>query len=96
MKKNDIKKGRNPLQKRGFLPFFQPIFFLIFAFHQKFFFMPLQNLGKVHLTAAQQTTVDTALAQLLSVAQAVSPNFDENDRLKYGSINELNKLLLLK
>ena len=58
--------------------------------------MPLQNLGKLHLTAAQQTTVDTALAQLLGVAQAVSPNFNENDRLKYGSINELNKLLVNK
>ena len=58
--------------------------------------MPLENLGKLHLTAAQETTIDTALTQILGVAQAVSPNFDENDRLKYGSINELNKLLVNK
>jgi hypothetical protein len=58
--------------------------------------MPLQNLGKLHLTAAQITTVDTALASVLGVLQAVSPNFDETDRLKYGSVNELNKLLVNK
>jgi hypothetical protein len=58
--------------------------------------MPLQNLGKLHLTAAQITTVDTALASVLGVLQTVSPNFDETDRLKYGSVNELNKLLVNK
>ena len=58
--------------------------------------MPLQNLGKLHLTAAQQTTVDTAVTAILGVIQAVAPNFDETDRLKYGSINELNKLLVNK
>ncbi len=58
--------------------------------------MPLQNLGKLHLTAAQQTTIDTAVTAILGVIQTVAPNFDENDRLKYGSINELNKLLVNK
>ena len=58
--------------------------------------MPLQNLGKLHLTAAQITTIDTALASILGVLQTVSPNFDETDRLKYGSVNELNKLLVNK
>jgi hypothetical protein len=58
--------------------------------------MPLQNLGKLHLTAAQTTTIDTALASILGVLQTVSPNFDETDRLKYGSVNELNKLLVNK
>lgn len=58
--------------------------------------MPLQNLGKQHLTAAQQTTIDTAVASILAVIQVVAPNFDETDRLKYGSINELNKLLVNK
>lgn len=58
--------------------------------------MALQNLGSVHLTAAQQTTIDTAIAAILGVMQVVAPNFSETDRLKYGSINELNKLLVNK
>lgn len=58
--------------------------------------MPLQNLGKLHLTAAQQATIDAAFTSIATVIQAVAPNFNETDRLKYGSINELNKLLVNK
>ena len=58
--------------------------------------MPLQNLGKLHLTAAQQTTISDAITAIAGVIQTVAPNFNETDRLKYGSINELNKLLVNK
>lgn len=58
--------------------------------------MPLQNLGNLHLTAAQQTTIETALTSIIDVIKVVVPNFNETDRLKYGSINELNKLLVNK
>jgi hypothetical protein len=58
--------------------------------------MPLQNLGNLHLTAAQQTTIETALTSIIDVIKVVTPNFNETDRLKYGSINELNKLLVNK
>lgn len=54
------------------------------------------NLGKLHLTAAQKTAIDDALAVVVNTLSSVAPNFSPEDRAKYGSINELNKLLVNK
>jgi hypothetical protein len=58
--------------------------------------MAQENIGKLHLTAAQKTAINDAIAVLLNTITAVSPNFVPGDRQKYGSINELNKLLVNK
>ena len=58
--------------------------------------MAQENIGKLHLTAAQKTAINDAITVLLNTLTAVSPNFVPGDRLKYGSINELNKLLVNK
>jgi hypothetical protein len=58
--------------------------------------MAQENIGKLHLTAAQKTAINDAIDVLLNTLTAVSPNFVPGDRSKYGSINELNKLLVNK
>ena len=58
--------------------------------------MAQENIGRLHLTAAQKTAINDAITVLLNTITAVSPNFVPGDRLKYGSINELNKLLVNK
>lgn len=58
--------------------------------------MAQENVGRLHLTAAQKTAINDAITVLLNTITAVSPNFVPGDRSKYGSINELNKLLVNK
>ena len=55
--------------------------------------MPIANLGTKHITAAQITAFDTALDALITIATAVTQNLTEEERSKYGSIQERNKLL---
>jgi hypothetical protein len=55
--------------------------------------MPIGNLGSKHITPAQITAFDTALDQLISIATSVSQNLTEEERSKFGSIQERNKLL---
>ena len=58
--------------------------------------MSLNNLSNTHLTAAQLAAVQTALADLEAALQTVDVNLTPEDRQKYGSINERNKLLVNK
>ena len=58
--------------------------------------MPLTNLGRIHLTAAQKTAIDAALTALETQLIAVSLNLTAEERTKYGSVNETNKLLVSK
>lgn len=58
--------------------------------------MPLNNLGRVHLTAAQITTIDAALTSIEGVLNQVSQNLSKEERLKFGSVNETNKLFVNK
>lgn len=58
--------------------------------------MPIENLGVKHLTAAQKTTIDNALNAILTELTSVAPNLSEEERTKYGSVNEQNKLLVGK
>jgi len=56
--------------------------------------MPINNLGKKHITAAQMTDFDKALADLLAIATTITTNLTDEERSRFGSINEKNKLFV--
>jgi hypothetical protein len=58
--------------------------------------MALYNLGRLHLTAAQKTAIDAALTTIETNLLAVTQNLSAEERQKYGSINETNKLFVNK
>lgn len=58
--------------------------------------MALNNLGRLHLTAAQKTAIDAALTTIETNLLAVTQNLSAEERQKYGSINETNKLFVNK
>ena len=58
--------------------------------------MPIENLGTKHLTAAQKTAIDDALTALTTALTSVSQNLTDEERSKYGSVNEQNKLFVNK
>jgi uncharacterized FlgJ-related protein len=58
--------------------------------------MPIENLGTKHLTAAQKTAIDDALTALTTALTSVTQNLTNEERSKYGSVNEQNKLFVNK
>lgn len=58
--------------------------------------MPIDNLGRLHLTAAQKTSVTSALASIEAILLTVTQNLSSEERQRYGSVNETNKLLVNK
>ena len=58
--------------------------------------MPLINLRNVHLTPAELSTIKQAMAELETTLQGVDVQLTPEDRIRYGSINEQNKLLVNK
>ena len=58
--------------------------------------MPLTNLNSAHLTEAQVTAAQNALAELENALAIITVQLTPEDRQKYGSINEQNKLLVNK
>lgn len=56
--------------------------------------MPINNLGKKHITAAQITDFDKALADLLAIVTDITTNLTDEERSRFGSINEKNKLFV--
>jgi hypothetical protein len=58
--------------------------------------MSITNLNNIHLTTVQTTTATTALATLETALAVVNINLSAEDRQRYGSINEQNKLLVNK
>ena len=58
--------------------------------------MAITNLNNIHLTAAQVTAATTALTGLETALAVVDINLSAEDRQRYGSINEQNKLLVNK
>lgn len=58
--------------------------------------MGLTNLNNVHLTEAQLTAAQDALTNLETALQDLNINLTPEDRQRYGSINEQNKLLVNK
>lgn len=58
--------------------------------------MPFENLNAVHFTAAEKTATATNLDALENVLNAKLRNLSPEERQKYGSINEQNKLIVNK
>lgn len=58
--------------------------------------MSITNLNNTHLTTAQVTSTTTALAALETELAIINVNLSAEDRQRYGSINEQNKLLVNK
>lgn len=58
--------------------------------------MPVTNLGRLHLTAAQKTAIDAALTTIETQILAVTMNLNAEERNKFGSVNEANKLFVNK
>ncbi|ANI90237.1 hypothetical protein A9P82_13620 [Arachidicoccus ginsenosidimutans] len=58
--------------------------------------MPITNLNNLHLTAEQLTAAQDALTQLETTLAVININLTADDRRKYGSINEQNKLFVNK
>ena len=58
--------------------------------------MAITNLNNTHLTAAQVTAATTAIMALETELAVVNVNLSAEDRQRYGSINEQNKLLVNK
>ena len=58
--------------------------------------MPFDNLINNHFTAAEKTAATTALAALETALTSKFRNLSTDERKKYGSINEQNKLIVNK
>ncbi|PWA06426.1 hypothetical protein [Flavobacterium psychrotolerans] len=58
--------------------------------------MPFENLNNVHYTVAEKTAVATSLTALETALTAKLRNLSADERKKYGSINEQNKLIVNK
>ena len=58
--------------------------------------MPIENFGIRHFTPQQKQEIDNALALLEAALRPVAQNLTEEDRQRYGSINEQNKLFANK
>lgn len=58
--------------------------------------MPFENLNNVHYTEAEMTSVGTSLTALETTLAAKFRNLSPDERKKYGSINEQNKLIVNK
>ena len=58
--------------------------------------MPLTNLNSAHLTEAEVTAAKNALTELENALAIITVQLTPEDRQKYGSINEQNKLLVNK
>ena len=58
--------------------------------------MSITNLNNTHLTATQVTDAQNALTELETALQIININLSAEDRQKYGSINEQNKLFVNK
>ncbi len=54
--------------------------------------MSIENLGRKHLTPAQVTAIDDAFVVIETILASVSQNLSDEERQRYGSINEQNKL----
>ncbi len=58
--------------------------------------MSITNLNNTHLSATQVADANTALTNLETALAVVNVNLTAEDRKRYGSINEQNKLLVNK
>lgn len=58
--------------------------------------MAITNLNNTHLTTGQAASDTTALTALETELAIINVNLSAEDRQRYGSINEQNKLLVNK
>jgi hypothetical protein len=58
--------------------------------------MPFENLNNNHYVAAEKTAVGTSLTALETALNAKIKNLSAEERQKYGSVNEQNKLIVNK
>ena len=58
--------------------------------------MPFTNLENRHFTAAEKTTINGLFTQLETAFANKTSNLTPEERKKYGSINEQNKLIVNK
>jgi hypothetical protein len=58
--------------------------------------MPLDNLNSNHYTAAEKTLVLDGLAAMQTILNSKLRNLSTEERKKFGSINEQNKLIVNK
>ncbi|WP_291119812.1 hypothetical protein [Empedobacter sp. UBA7248] len=58
--------------------------------------MPITNLNNKHLTPQQLTEIKTALTAIEEALATFTINLTPDERKKYGSINEQNKLIVNK
>lgn len=58
--------------------------------------MPVTNLGRLHLTAAQKTAIDAALTTIETQLLPVTMNLSAEERTRFGSVKEINKLFVNK
>jgi len=58
--------------------------------------MPFENLNSSHYTAAEKTAAQAALSTLETTLTPKYRNLSAEERKKYGSVNEQNKLIVNK
>lgn len=58
--------------------------------------MPFENLNNIHYAAAEKTAVGASLTALETALNAKIKNLSAEERQKYGSVNEQNKLIVNK
>lgn len=58
--------------------------------------MPFNNLENRHFTEAERTTINGLLTQLEAAFADKTANLTPEERRKYGSVNEQNKLIINK
>lgn len=58
--------------------------------------MPFENLNNNHYTAGEKTAVQTALSTIETTLSPKFRNLSAEERKKYGSVNEQNKLIVNK
>lgn len=58
--------------------------------------MPFTNLSNVHFSTTEKTALNNALAALEAALNGKLANLNSEERQKYGSVNEQNKLIINK
>ena len=58
--------------------------------------MPIDDLGNKHFSLQNMSEIDAYISGIEAVVMTIAPNLTDEERQKYGSINEQNKLLVNK
>lgn len=58
--------------------------------------MPISNLNNAHFSQPEQDAINKAWTEILTVLNAKSVNLNPEERQKFGSVAEKNKLVVLK